>query len=444
MKNTIKRRDFIKKTAASSMGVGLFASGAPFIHSNGSANEKVVVAIMGVNNRGSALARGFSKLPGTEVAYICDVDDKAMAKGMNAVAEGGQKKKPKGEKDIRKVLEDQSIDALVIAAPDHWHAPAAIMGLNAGKHVYVEKPCSHNPHEGEMLVEVAKKYDKIVQMGNQRRSWPYVQQAMQELKDGAIGRPYFARAWYANTREPIGYGKKAPVPEGLNYDLWQGPAPRRPYQDNLIHYNWHWFWHWGTGEILNNGTHFIDLCRWGLDVDYPIRVSSQGGRYAYKDDWETPDTQLTTYDFENDTSILWEGRSCNGQKIDGLGAGASFHGENGSLIIEGNSYTIYDNKSREVKKMSASEVNTVDTTGPGFDLDVDHLTGFRESIKTGKKPVTYIEDANKSVHLCHLGNIAHRTKQVLECDPKTGRVTNSDEAMALWGREYEAGWDPVV
>ncbi|MEK6479346.1 Gfo/Idh/MocA family oxidoreductase [Catalinimonas sp. 4WD22] len=438
------RRVFIKKVAVGGLGASLASASSPFIQYNGSANEKVVVAVMGTNSRGSALARGFAKLKGTEVGYICDVDDQAIEKGIQATKEGGQKITPKAEKDIRKVLEDKGVDAIAIAAPDHWHAPAAIMALKAGKHVYVEKPCSHNPREGEMLVDTARKSNLIVQMGNQRRSWPFVVEGIQQLKDGIIGRPYFARAWYANSRESIGYGKKAAIPAGLDYELWQGPAPRKPYQDNLIHYNWHWFWHWGTGELLNNGTHFIDLCRWGLGVDYPIRVSSGGGRYAFQDDWQTPDTQLAYYDFDDQKSISWEGRSCNRRNLEGMSAGASFHGEKGTLVIDGNGYVVYDNRNKEIKRASQKQTNALDTTGPGFDLDQGHLNNFRECILSGKQPVSHIEDANKSVHICHLGNIAYRTKRVLNCDPKNGKIIGDDEAMALWGREYETGWDPSV
>ena len=442
MKEPIRRRDFIKQAAVGGLGLGWMAGGAPAIHYNGSANEKLVVAIMGTNSRGSALAQGFAKLKGAEVGYICDVDDTALEKGTQATLDGGQKKKPASEKDIRRLLEDASVDALVIAAPDHWHTPAALMALKAGKHVYVEKPCSHNPREGEMLVTAAGASDRIVQMGNQRRSWPYVVEGIQQLKDGIIGRPYYARAWYANARESIGKGKKTAVPAGLDYELWQGPAPRQPYQDNLIHYNWHWFWHWGTGELLNNGTHFIDLCRWGLDVDYPVRVSSGGGRYAYDDDWQTPDTQLAHFDFADQKSISWEGRSCNRRPLEGITAGASFHGENGTLVIDGNGYIAYDNSNQEVKRASSDKTDALDTTGPGFDLDQDHLRNFRECIISGKRPASHIEDANKSVHLCQLGNIAYRTQRVLECNPEDGTIKGDAEAMKLWGREYEAGWEP--
>jgi predicted dehydrogenase len=444
MPNTVNRREFIKQVTVSGLGMGLIGASAPMVFANGSPNEKIVVAIMGTNARGAALAKGFALLPGAEVAYICDVDDEAMAKGIKAVQEGGQKKKPKGVKDFRKALGDKSVDALVIAAPDHWHAPAAIMALQAGKHVYVEKPCSHNPREGELLVEAAQKYKRVVQMGNQRRSWPKVIEGINEVKNGAIGRAYYARAWYANTRGSIGKGKVAPVPAGLDYNLWQGPAPRQEYRDNVIHYNWHWFWHWGTGELLNNGTHFIDVCRWGLGVDYPVKVSSQGGRYAFLDDWQTPDTQITTYDFQDRKSITWEGRSCNGRNIEGISGGVSFHGENGTLVIEGNGYTLYDNKNKELKKVTSQSNNPLDTSGPGFDLDADHLTDFANAIRTGKRPNSYIEDANKSVHICHLGNIAHRTGRTLTCDPSSGRIIGDSEAMALWGREYEPGWELVV
>ena len=445
MNQNIPRRKFIKQATTSSLGLGLITAGTPAILSNGAAADQVVVAVMGTNSRGSALARGFAKLKGTDVACICDVDDQALNNGIAATAEGGQKKKPSAEKDIRKVLEDKSIDAIVIAAPDHWHAPAAMMALKAGKHVYVEKPCSHNPHEGEMLVNLAAKSDRVVQMGNQRRSWPYVVEGIQQLKEGIIGRPYFAKAWYANGRESIGHGKKAAVPAGLDFELWQGPAPRQAYQDNLIHYNWHWFWHWGTGELLNNGTHFIDLCRWGLEVDYPTRVSSGGGRYAYDDDWQTPDTQMATYDFDDQKSIVWEGRSCNRRTEEGISAGASFHGENGSLVIDGNGYIAYDNKNQEIKRASAKASNALDTTGPGFDLDQDHLDNFRSCVLySGKQPVSHIEDANKSVHLCQLGNIAYRTQRTIQCDAATGKILHDEEAMELWGREYEAGWAPSV
>lgn len=447
MDNKIERREFLKKISALGVGMGLVGAQAPAVFASGSPNEKIVVGVMGTNSRGAALAEGFARLPGAEVAYICDVDDEAMANGMQAVEEGGQKKKPKGVKDFRRILDDKDLDALVIGAPDHWHAPASILAMKAGKHVYVEKPCSHNPQEGELLVEAAQKYDKVVQMGNQRRSWPNVVEGINAVRGGAIGNAYFARAWYANTRQPIGHGRKTAVPSGLDYDLWQGPAPRRDYQDNLIHYNWHWFWHWGTGEILNNGTHYIDLCRWGLGVDYPVEVSSDGGRYAYDDDWQTPDTQTASYDFEGGKTISWEGRSCNGQPIEGQPVGASFHGTEGTLVIHpGNGYSLYDNEGNRRKEVTKDSNDALDTTGPGYDRDAGHFMNFTDAIREGSSSGlnSPVEDGQKSVLLCQLGNIAYRTGRKLKIDTNTGKILGDKEAMKLWGREYEPGWEPTV
>ncbi|MCB0841355.1 MAG: Gfo/Idh/MocA family oxidoreductase, partial [Bacteroidetes bacterium] len=253
MKNTttISRRSFLHQSAILGASAGFIAS--PFhIFGQGSPNRKITIAIMGVRSRGQQLCKLFAAQKDCEVAYLCEVDSRYVDDALKAIGEY-QKKVPKVEKDIRKVLEDKSIDAIAIAAPDHWHAPAAIMALQAGKHVYVEKPCSHNPREGELLIEAKHKYNRVVQMGNQRRSWSNVIQAIEDIKSGMIGRVYLAKGWYANTREPIGYGKITAVPDYLDFDLWQGPAPRKKYRDNVHPYNWHWFWHWGTGEALNNG-----------------------------------------------------------------------------------------------------------------------------------------------------------------------------------------------
>src|SRR5256886_13496355 len=304
----MKRRKFLK--TASAAGLSLVAS--PRVSSwLGSPGEKVRVAVMGLNGRGTVLARTFARAAHAEVASVCDVDSLVLAKGVSAVS-GVQGKPPKGLGDFRKALEDNDVDALVIAAPDHWHTPAALLAMQAGKHVYVEKPCGHNPREGELLVEAQRKHQRVVQMGTQQRSAPRSIEIVQAIKEGAIGQPYLGRAWYANTRATIGRGKAVPVPANLDYELWQGPAPHTPYRDNVIHYNWHWFRRWGTGEICNNGTHEIDVCRWALGVDYPVRVTSVGGRYHFDDDWEFPDTQEACFEFAGGKTIIWQGQSCNG------------------------------------------------------------------------------------------------------------------------------------
>jgi predicted dehydrogenase len=415
----LTRRQFLGTAAAAGAALTL----AP--RSAFGANDRLVVGVMGLGGRGTGLAKTFAQQPNTEVAYVCDVDTTRAGKAGDEV--GKVAKAPKTVQDFRRILDDKAVDVLVVATCNHWHAPAAILGCAAGKHVYVEKPCSHNPREGELMVEVAHKHNRRVQMGNQRRSWPVVIEAIEQLRSGIIGRAYYAEAWYTNNRPTIGKGKEAKVPEGLDYDLWQGPAPKKAFHDNYLHYNWHWFWHWGNGELGNNGVHTIDVCRWGLGVDFPLTVESTGGRYRYEDDQETPDTNLVTYTFEGRKAIHWNGLSCN-RLPEGKSQDILFHGEKGSLAINGSGYAIYDEKGREVKKAG------------GNGGDVVHIANFLDAIRGGKALNSEIEEGHKSTLLCHLGNIAYRTGRSLRCDAKTGRILGDKEAAALWGREYDRTW----
>ncbi len=444
MRNQFNRRDFIKSAGAAGLGVGFLGSNIPVFGKN-APSEKVVVAVMGTNGRGMAHVEELCRLQGAEIAYICDVDSRAVTKGVEAVvASKSQKKKPKGITDFRKALEDKDLDALFIAAPDHWHAPASLIAMDAGKHVYVEKPCGHNPEEGEMLVAAQKKYNKVLQMGNQQRSAPESIQAIQEIREGLIGKPYFAKAWYANTRGSIGTGKKAAVPSWLDYELWQGPAPRQPYLDNIVHYNWHWFWNWGTGEICNNGTHEIDVCRWALGVDYPVLVTSQGGRYHFDDDWQFYDTQVANFDFEGEKTITWEGRSCNGRTVEGRGRGSAIYGTEGTVIMDRDGYEVYDQENKLVKEVkAASKAASMDTVG-GDQMTALHIDNFLKGIREGAQLNAPIEEGHKSVLLCHLGNIAQKTKRALPCDPSNGHVKDDPDATTMWAREYDPQWEPKV
>lgn len=443
------RRSFVKKTllgsAAITFGGVLPGFSARSYNNIPGANERFNIGVMGVNGRGSALAGNFANQPNAIIRYVCDVDPKAAEKCISKV-EKIQKSKPVNQPDFRKALQQKDLDVLVIATPDHWHAPAAILAMQAGKDVYLEKPCSHNPREGELLVAAQKKYGRVLQMGNQRRSWPNVAQAIKELHEGVIGRPYFAKTWYANSRKPIGTGKQTAVPSGFNYDLWQGPAPRMPYKDNLIHYNWHWFWHWGTGEALNNGTHMVDLARWGLQVEYPTKVQSSGGRYFFKDDWQTPDTQVISLEFNNNTSILWEGRSANGKTSEDSAVGVVFYGDTGSLQIDGgNSYKIFDLKNKVVKEVNDQlKVNATDNINPTAALDSYHFQNMFDAIKGKGKLNSGIVDGHISTLLVQLGNIAQRTSGLLFTDPTNGHIKNNKEAEKLWSRTYEKGWEPTV
>ncbi|MBL7698282.1 MAG: Gfo/Idh/MocA family oxidoreductase [Chitinophagaceae bacterium] len=437
-------KNTIKGTAAISIGGMLPSFTAASYSRIIGANERLNVGMMGVNSRGFALARSFAAQKNARVISVSDVDIRAAEKCISEV-EKIASNKATSIPDFRKALESKDLDILAIAAPDHWHAPAAILAAKAGKNVYLEKPASHNPNEGELLVRAALKYKTFIQMGNQRRSWPNIIQAMNELHDGVIGRPYFAKTWYTNNRESIGIGQPAAVPSWLDYNLWQGPAPRKPYQDNLIHYNWHWFWNWGTGEALNNGVHTIDLARWGLRAEFPTRVTSAGGRYRYKDDWQTPDTQVITLEFNNNTSIAWEGRSCNGRSIEGAAVGCIFYGETGSLFIgEGNGYTIYDLDNKEIKKVTGEIIDARNTTSPADQLDAIHIQNFLSAISKGTKMHSPIAEGHKSTLLCQLGNISLRSGNALKTDPGNGRIIGDKQAQQYWSRKYEPGWEPVI
>ncbi|HVE35666.1 MAG TPA: Gfo/Idh/MocA family oxidoreductase [Gemmatimonadaceae bacterium] len=440
----LDRREFLKTTSA--MGVGAMAAShglAPLLSHGGSPNEKVVVAVIGVNGRGVVHAQNFSTLENSEVAYVCDVDANVVSKAVNAATKG-QKRAPKVIGDFRRVLDDKSVDAISIATPDHWHAPMTLLALKAGKHVYLEKPSGHDPHEDELLIHASSKYKTHVQLGTQRRSGPRFFEAVDAIKSGAIGKPYLARTWYANTRTGIGKGKNVPVPSNLDYALWQGPAPRTPYRDNIIHYNWHWFTRWGTGEICNNGTHELDVARWLLGVDYPTTVDSVGTRKHFDDDWEFPDAQDATFEFEGGKTIVWHGQSCNGLPMYGRPRGTTILGTNGSMIIDQDGYVITDLKGKTVKDTAPTQAGDPLNTVGDDSLTLLHMKNFVDAIRTGAKLNAPISDGAKTGLLCHLGTISHQTGRKLKIDPKSGRIVGDPEAMKRWQRTYEAGWEPTV
>jgi predicted dehydrogenase len=440
------RRKFIKNTAMGAAGISLLTSASSYASILGS-SDRVNFAIFGCGGRAHGLAKAIGSIKEGKIVAICDVDATRLKK-FKEYCKKETGSNPKIESDFRKLLEDKSIDAIIVATPEHWHAPMAIMGMQAGKHVYVEKPCSHNPHENELLVQVQKKYGKICQMGNQQRSSRTSALAVQDIREGIIGDVYAAKAVYANARKPIGIGKEIAVPTTLDWDLWQGPAPRESYRDNVHPYNWHWFKAWGTGEIHNNGTHEIDICRWALGVDYPSRVVSSGGRLHYKDDWEYFDTQMVNYEFEGGKLLTWDGRSCNAFKSIG-GRGAVIFGTEGSIHLDRAKYVLFDLKGKEIKKQFENEKKeskankTSDTIG--FDgLTVRHMRNFIKAILVGEKQNSPIWDAAISTQLCHLGNIAQELKESLNVDSKTGRVLHNKGADMLWKRDYEKGWEPKL
>lgn len=436
MPSPVTRRQFLGTSAGSAVAL---ASAPLFAQADALPSRTVTVGIMGLN-RGMQVIAALEKQPGVVIKYVCDVDSK-RADQAKAQLEKNGKQRPQAIGDFRKILDDKDVDALFCEAPNHWHGPATILACAAGKHVYVEKPCSHNPWEGEQMVLAARTHDRAVQMGVQRRSTPGVIEAMTKLHEGVIGNVYCARSWYNNTRASLGTGKPADPPATLNYDLWQGPAPRTLYVDNRIHYNWHWFWQWGNGELGNNGVHTLDLCRWGLNVEFPIAVVSSGGRYRFQDDQQTPDTHIATFEFPGGKQITWQGLSCN--KHQDSGAHVCFYGEKGALSLgQFGEYKIFDANDKLIEERP----DDAGGGNPWLAVDTFHTANFLAGIRSGEHfgVSAQIEKGHRSTLLCHLGNIAYRTQRMLKCNPENGHILDDDRAMAFWQREYEPGWKPVV
>jgi predicted dehydrogenase len=440
----ITRREFLDSLAVGAATVAVNATAKSYRQILG-ANDRLNFAVIGLNGRAYAhLSSLKANRSAARISHVCDVDANILLK-FAASTQQEMGEAPATGKDFRSILELKDVDAITIATPDHWHAPMAIAGLQAGKHVYVEKPCSHNPAEGVMLVQAQQKYRKLVQMGTQQRSSPHTIEIVQQIHDGIIGKPYFAKAWYSNVRKSIGTGKEVPVPAQLDWDLWQGPAPRQAYRDNVHPYNWHWFRTWGTGETLNNGTHEVDVCRWALGVDYPAKVTSSGGRYQFKDDWQFYDTLVTSFDYE-DRMITWEGKSCEGMKYYGRDRGSAIMGTDGTVLVDRGGYEIYDlkgNKTSEFKAASSTSSASADLIGRDSMTDA-HFANFIAGIRSGEKLNAPVSDGNIAVTMLQLSNIAWEVSRELHLDTKDGRIEGDAEAMKMWGREYEKGWAPHV
>jgi len=435
------RRDFIKGVALGSAGLALGGSARSYARILG-ANERVNFAIIGLHGRGYAHLECVRQNKGTLVTHVCDVDGRELDK-FAAETQKQFLQAPVTEKDFRRILESKDVDVVTIATPEHWHAPMAIAALQAGKHVYVEKPCSHNPHEGELLIAARKKYGKLVQMGNQQRSSAHTIEIVGKIRDGLIGRPYFGKAWYSNTRKAIGVGRVVPVPAELDWELWQGPAPRRPYKDNVHPYNWHWFWNWGTGETLNNGTHEVDVCRWALGVDYPNAVTASGGRYHFRDDWEFYDTLVTSFEY-GDRMITWEGLCCQGKQYYGRSRGATIQGTEGTVLVDRDGYQVFSLDDKLLQEFSTQKTSTTQDLQSIDAMTTQHFGNLLDAIRTGAKLHAPIEEANISVTMLHLSNIAWKLDRALHLDKRNGRILGDEKAMAMWRREYAKGWEPKV
>lgn len=436
------RRSFLSGLAA--VGVASTWSARSYASIVG-ANDRVNFAIAGLNSRAYAhLSALQANRKDARLTHVCDVDTVILARfAGKANAAMGEPAEP--NQDFRKALASKDVDAISIATPDHWHTPMAILAMQAGKHVYVEKPCSYDPHEGIMLIEVVNKTGKVCQMGSQQRSSPHTIEIVGKIHNGLIGRAYWAETWYANDRKPIGIGKVVPVPATLDWDLWQGPAPRRDYQNNVHPYNWHWFRRWGTGETLNNGTHEVDIARWALNANWPDHVVASGGRYTAKDDWQFYDTLDVAINYP-DQLLTWKGDCCSGKKTYGRDRGIAVHGTEGTVIIDRAGYEIYDkhDKQTDAYKVSGPAATSAsDLVGADSMTDM-HFANFIDAIRTGAPLHQPIAQGNVAVTLMQLANISYFTQRGLQINSGSGAILNDAEAEGMTRRTYQEGWAPRV
>jgi len=443
------RRDFIKKTtlASAGMAVSSFAMGMParsYSRISG-ANDRLNIGIAGLGRRLGAYYEPISKKENNvQLLYLCDVMKSQRERAAKKFAEFIDYK-PDLENDIRKVIDNPEVDIVMIATPDHWHTPGTVMALKGGKHVYVEKPCSHNMFENELIVAAQKKYDKFVQMGTQQRSSPHTIEITTEIHNGVIGTAYEAIAFYTNNRGECPVQQKAPVREGLDWELFQGPAPRREYTRETWNYNWHWYgWDYGTAEAGNNGTHEFDVARWALQVGYPIRVDVNADkRHFLNDGWEMYDTMESTFRFFGDKVIQWDGKSRNGYQTYGYDRGTIIYGSEGSVFINREKYILYDRNGKVIREGNSNSQEAGNALGGGGDMSTAHVENFYDAIRGNGTLNAPIDNGAISQSMVHYTNVAYRIGEGFDIDDKTGIMYNRD-AMKLWSREYEPGWKPKI
>lgn len=443
------RRDFLRKVTAGAAGVAVGGSVMGMsARSYGriiGANDRLNVAIIGLGRRLGAYYQPISrKESNVELLYLCDVMKSQREKAAQRFSKYIDYK-PKLENDFRNIIADPKVDVFINATPDHWHTPGSIMAIKGGKHVYVEKPCSHNMNESELIVAAQKKYNKVVQMGNQQRSSGHTIDIIKKIHNGIIGTPYKAVAFYTNKRGEVPLQKKAPVHDGLDWDLFQGPAPRRRYTSETWDYNWHWYgWDFGTAEAGNNATHELDVARWALQVDYPTRVDVEASkRHFVNDGWEMYDTMDATFKFAGDKVIKWDGKSRNGYDTYGGGRGTIIYGSEGSVFIDRGKYILYDRNGNVLKdnKSGSNEAGTA--LGGGGDMTTTHVVNFFDTIRGKGKLNSHIAEGVISQAMVHYSNIAYRIDKGFDVDDVTGKMYDRD-AMKLWGRDYEPGWEPTL
>lgn len=418
------RRSFVKK-----VGLASAAAAAEFINWNPSArgaNENVVLGLIGCRSQGKNDALDAIK-DGAVFKTICDIDDAILAK-VGPEIQAAQNRAPGSAKDFRRVLDDKEIDAVVIATPDHWHAIHTILACQAGKDVYIEKPLSHTIHEGHLMRDAARKHNRIVQVGTQRRSEEHIREAIEYLGSGKLGKVCLVKAWITQVRKSIGNPPDGTPPPGADYDMWLGPAPKRPFNPNRFHYNWRFFWDYGNTELGNQGVHMLDVAMWGIaklrgqEHCLPTHVANNSGIYWLQDAKEVPDTQVVTYDF-GDLQLLWEMHSFQDHHpIDGMDVGTAFYGTDATLVVDDDGWKVFGNKNEVVAS--------------GKSAGGSHTGNFLECIKTRKRPNADVEIGRLSTTITHLGNISCRLGRDVHFDPRTETFGNDQGANAYLTKEY--------
>ena len=426
------RRAFLGQMSAGLVAASALTQLAPLRAAG--ANTRKRIGLIGCGGRGTGVATTFSKLDDAQIVWCCDPDAARVDAAATKLTVPGLDK-PQTTADLRKVLDDRTVDAVIIATPDHWHAPATLLALAAGKHVYVEKPCSHNIREGRLMVEAARRAKLVVQHGTQSRNGPHVIRALELLRDGAIGEVLVSKAWNTQRRRNIGHAQPSAPPAGLDYDLWLGPVPELPYQANRLHYNWHWWFDLGTGDFGNDGVHDADLARAGLGVDvHPSRVVAAGGKYVFDDDQQFPDTQTVLFEYPTASKagrpkqLIFEMRIWSPYRQEGFENGNAFYGTEGMLLMgKGEGWQLFGPKNKLIDSMKFE------------DRERPHARDFLDCIAAGTLPRADIEIGHLSSTLCHLGNIAIRTQNVLRFDGAREQIVDDAEANQLVSRAYRPG-----
>lgn len=432
MADRTTRRKFFERASAGVLAAT--AVGGARAWGAGKASEKLTIGLIGCGGRGIQDASVFQKSPNVQVAYVCDVDDNrrsAAAKSLNVDSD-------RAVDDLRRVLDDDSVDAVIVATPDHWHSPAAILACDAGKHVYVEKPISHNVREGRLLVDASERNRTLVQHGTQCRSTPMMIEAVQLLRDGIIGDVLVAKCWNVQRRGSIGRGQDADPPAELDYDNWVGPATMIPYRTNRVHNRWTMWYHFGAGDMGNDGVHDIDYTRWGLDVGtHPTRISANGGKYFVDDDSEFPDTQQVTFEYPGDDNggrnrmLIYEQRLWSTNYPHHCDSGAEFYGTKGQMFLS---------RRGKIEVRGDRNAPVELAVAPGAQNDAAHVANFCAAIRGEASLTADALTGHLSTSLCHLGNIATRQGRSLAFDPQNEQIEGDDESNALLRRQYREHW----